>query len=67
MRWYDYVLKQQSSSEVVDSRFDVLYIREDFPNIEIAVAKGKKVMYVRYHGNAKPSDVIEHMAKILTK
>lgn len=66
MEWYDHG-GVEYFSEKENVRFDVLYTREDDSTVEIAAAKGKKVMYVRYHGNAKPSEIIEQMAIILSK
>ncbi|WP_274309824.1 DUF2812 domain-containing protein [Solibacillus daqui] len=64
MKWYDFG-DGRLYSKVADSRFDVLYTREDFPKLEIAAKKGKKVVYVRYYGDAMKSQVIEQVARLL--
>lgn len=66
MEWYGYG-ETDPFSEMNDARFDVLYTREDDSNVEVAAVKGKKVMYVRYYGYAEQSEIIEQMAKILSK
>lgn len=64
MKWYDFG-DGRLYSKVADSRFDVLYTREDYPMLEIAAHKGKMVVYVRYFGDAKKGQVIEQVATFL--
>ena len=66
MKWYGR-FDLRIPSNVADGRFDKLYTREDYPKIEVAAVKGKKVVYVRYFGDAKMSDVVEQVLEFLNK
>ena len=66
MKWYAF-LEEEPYEVVNDARFDQLYTREDSRKVEVAAVKGKKVVYVRYYGDAKTRDVVEQVVSFLNK
>ena len=64
MKWYAFT-EEQPYANVADARFDQLYTREDYPKVEVAAVKDKQVVYVRYFGEAKLTDVVEQVAHFL--
>lgn len=66
MKWYGR-FDSHIPSNVADGRFDKLYTRQDYPTFEIAAVKGKKVVYVRYEGDARLSAVVNEVEKFLSK
>lgn len=64
MKWYGR-FDSRIPSNVADSRFDKLYVRENYPSIEIAAVKGKKVVYMHYVGGARLSTVVNEVENFI--
>ncbi len=66
MKWYSFD-ERHIPLNVADGRFDKLYVREEYPKLEIAAVKDKKVVYIRYFGDARTNDVVAQVAAYLNK